>query len=103
VRPELPGDVSTHRRTFSAIRRANEMSQFNFRFDARHGLIQKLSMRSASSAEEQTLPSLGDIKIYDVEDWADQLRAGGLDTSSAAGIGSWLNGLFGVYSSSGEK
>ncbi|KAI8177032.1 putative lipoate-protein ligase A [Colletotrichum sp. SAR 10_76] len=76
-RPELPG-------------------KFKLSFESRHGLIQQFALEGLSSAQPQTLSeSMINSQIWEIDDWAQQLRDGGLDAGDASTVGPWLNSLLG--------
>ncbi|KAK1658931.1 hypothetical protein BDP55DRAFT_564161, partial [Colletotrichum godetiae] len=84
-RPRLPGNPTNS-------------VQFNLSFEARHGLIQSFSLSGLSCGQETTTKLSGSItntQIWEVADWAQRLRAEGLDRSEASTVGEWLNSLLG--------
>lgn len=78
------------------------MLQFNLAFEARHGLVQKFSLSDLSSGEDASSlsESMVNARIWEIGDWAQRLRAGGLNGKDASSIGKWLNSLLGTKESS---
>ncbi|KAJ0142373.1 hypothetical protein CTA2_1415 [Colletotrichum tanaceti] len=77
------------------------MFQFNLAFEARHGLVQKFSLSGLSSGEDASSlsESMVNARIWEVGDWVERLRAGGLNGKEASSIGKWLNSLLGTRKS----
>lgn len=69
--------------------------QIQLRLDARHGVIQKLSVQSPNSAAT-TLDRLQDAKIYDIQDWNAALSKTQLEGLQATRVGTWLNQMLGT-------
>ncbi|KAH6679911.1 hypothetical protein F5X68DRAFT_33125 [Plectosphaerella plurivora] len=70
-------------------------AQIQLRLDARHGVIQKLSVQSPNSAAT-TLDGLQDAKIYDIQDWNAALSKTQIDGLHATRVGTWLNQMLGT-------
>ncbi|KAM0330893.1 hypothetical protein ACHAQA_003849 [Verticillium albo-atrum] len=80
-----------------SVKKGMKELRFNLSFEARHGVLQSFALGNAGTAQEQrSIASLADAKIYNVDDWAERLRSGGVDNSQASIVGSWLNGLLGT-------
>ncbi|KAK6225414.1 lipoate-protein ligase a [Colletotrichum tabaci] len=93
---------STHPSEDDARERPKLPGHFNLAFEARHGLVQKFSLSDLSSGEDASSlsESMVNARIWEIGDWAQRLRAGGLNGKDASSIGKWLNSLLGTKESS---
>ncbi|TKW54012.1 putative lipoate-protein ligase A [Colletotrichum tanaceti] len=92
---------STHPSEDDARERPKLPGHFNLAFEARHGLVQKFSLSGLSSGEDASSlsESMVNARIWEVGDWVERLRAGGLNGKEASSIGKWLNSLLGTRKS----
>ncbi|GKT87702.1 lipoate-protein ligase A [Colletotrichum tofieldiae] len=88
---------ATHPSDDDSRERPHLPGNFNLTFEARHGLIQKFSLSGLSSGGEvnSLAESMVNSQIWEIDDWTQRLRAGGLNGKDAATIGEWLNSLLG--------
>ncbi|GJC83646.1 putative lipoate-protein ligase A [Colletotrichum liriopes] len=89
---------ATHPSEDDSRERPHLPGNFNLTLEARHGLIQKFSLSGLSSGGEANslAESMVNSQIWEIDDWTQRLRAGGLNGKDAATIGEWLNSLLGT-------
>jgi lipoate-protein ligase A len=93
-RPNLPFDVSYFG---TALRLVTNASQVNLQFQARHGIIEKLSIQGHQLASANLDPSaLVKKTLYDFDNWADELARVGVTEQNAIEIGIWVNNVMGT-------
>ncbi|TEA16883.1 putative lipoate-protein ligase A [Colletotrichum sidae] len=87
---------STHPFEEDARERPTLPVDFKLSFESRHGLIQQFTLDGISSAKPKTLSkAILDSQLWEIGDWAERLRAGGLEDKDASAVGQWLNSVLG--------
>lgn len=73
--------------------------QFKLSFEARHGLIQSFALDGLPSADTQVLSQhMPNKNLWEMGDWVQHLRAGGLAGDDASLVGEWMNSVLGKAS-----
>lgn len=69
-------------------------SQLKFRFEARHGLIEKFDVQGGGHRVNADV--LVGQELHRIRDWAERLSQAGLNDADAVKVGNWMDDVLGT-------